>query len=170
MSDVLETILSRRSIRKYTKRIISENHVRRMLDVLMRSPSAADARPWHFVIVDRRGLLDRMGRELDHCEMLLEATLGILVCGDPSLEKIPGFWPQDCAAATENLLIAVNALKFGGVWIGLYPIEERMAVVRRALGIPKKMVPFALASIGYPAERLPPEDRYNARKVHRNGW
>ncbi len=168
--DALENILTRRSIRRFEDRPIPPDTVRRLLDALYASPSAMDARPWHFVVADDRAALRRLERELPHCEMLREAPLGILVCGDPSLERAPGFWPQDCSAATQNLLLAAHALGLGAVWVGLYPMETRMEAVRRAFGVPPPVVPFALAAIGHPAERPPREDRFDAQKLHHNQW
>ena len=134
------------------------------------SPSAMDARPWSFVIVDDRAILRGLSRAMPHCEMLLEAPLGIVVCGEPGRERAPGFWPQDCSAATQDLLLAAHALGLGGVWIGLYPMEARVAAVRRALAVPEFAVPFALAAIGYPAECPEPDDRFDRSRLHENRW
>jgi len=168
--DAIECLLTRRSIRKFTERAVEPDRVRRLLDVLFRSPSAMDARPWSFVVVDDRAILRGLGAAMPHCEMLLEAPLGIVVCGEPGRERAPGFWPQDCSAAVQNLLLAAHAMELGGVWIGLYPMEERVAAVRRALAVPDAAVPFALAAMGYPAERPAPDDRFDRARLHRNRW
>ncbi len=168
--DAMECLLSRRSIRKYADRPVDAAQRRLLLDALFSSPSAMDARPWSFVIVDDRAVLRGLGREMPHCEMLLEAPLGILVCGEPGRERAPGFWPQDCSAATHNLLLAAHAMGLGGVWVGLYPMEDRVAAVRRALAVPETAIPFALAAIGHPAERWPREDRFDATRLHWNTW
>lgn len=166
----LNALLSRRSIRRYRPEPVPAKHVRTLLDVAMRAPSAADARPWHFVVIDRKKQLVELADAMPHCDMLREAPLALLVVGDPSLEKIPGFWMQDTAAATENILLAAHAMGYGAVWIGLHPVEERVAAVRRLLGMPASVIPLALVSVGLPAETLPPEDRYDEGKVHRNAW
>jgi nitroreductase len=170
MMDVIEALMTRCSIRRFEPRPVPEATVARLLDVLHRSPSAADARPWQFVVVDRRDLLDRLDAGMPKCDMLKTAPLAILVCAEPAREKIPGFWPQDCAAATENLLVAVHGLGLGGVWIGLHPVADREDAVRRILGVPEGIVPFALVAIGTPAEQPKIEDRRDPSRVHRNGW
>src|SRR5674536_123839 len=48
---------------------------------------------------------------------------GILVCGDTRNLISPGFWVQDCSAATQNLLIAAHELGLGAVWTGVYPMD-----------------------------------------------
>lgn len=166
----LDALLTRRTVRLYQSAPVPEPFRRNLLEVLSRSPSAADARPWHFVVVDRRDLLDRLERDMPHCEMLRSAPLAILIAGEPDKEIFKGFWPQDCAAAAQNLLLAAHALGLGACWIGLHPEAGRVAAVRAALGLPEAIVPLALVSLGYPAEFPEPQDRWNPAKVHLNGW
>ena len=168
--DVLEALMTRCSIRRFEPRAVPPSAVAQMLEVLFRSPSAADARPWQFVVVDRRDLLDRLDAAMPKCDMLKTAPLAILVCAEPAREKIPGFWAQDCAAASENLLLAAHGLGLGAVWIGMHPVADRERAARGILGIPDDCVPFALVTIGYPAEQPALENRHDDSRVHRNGW
>jgi len=168
--DTLEAIFTRRSIRKFTDQPVAEDTVHTLLRAAMVAPSAGDQRPWHFVVVRDRGRLREMGRRMEGCEMLDTATLGLLVCGDQSLEKIKGFWVQDCAACTMTVLLAAHALGLGAVWVAVYPLEDRLRVVREELNIPENVIPFALVALGHPGEHLPGEDRYDAARVHRERW
>jgi nitroreductase len=93
-----------------------------------------------------------------------------LVCGDSKSEKHKGYWVQDCSAATENLLIAVEAKGLGAVWLGVHPREDRVAGIRKLLGLPEQIVPLSLIPIGYKGEEKPPANRYDASRVHHNGW
>jgi nitroreductase len=77
---------------------------------------------------------------------------------------------QDCAAATENLLLAAHAKGLGAVWLGVYPRESRMAGLKKLLQLPDNIVPFCLVPVGFPGEQKPPADRYDAAKVHQNRW
>ena len=169
--DAMQSLFSRRSIRKYTSAVVSEAAVKEILEAAMSAPSAGNQQPWHFVVIDDRQILDRVPEFHPHSLMCREARLAILVCGDPSLEKHAGYWVQDCAAATQNLLLAVHAEGLGGVWVGVYPREERVIGFRKLLNIPEHVVPFAVIPIGHPAEQKPPRpDRYNEARVHKNAW
>jgi nitroreductase len=99
-----------------------------------------------------------------------EAPLAILICGDTSLEKSPGYWPVDCAAAAENLLLAAHALGLGAVWTGVYPRQQRIEGLRRLLEVPPHVTPHSLIVVGYPAEQPPSQDRYLAERVHQDRW
>ncbi|MBO3804054.1 MAG: nitroreductase family protein [Candidatus Brockarchaeota archaeon] len=168
--DALEAILSRRSIRRYGRREVPDEVVEKLLAAAMSAPSAGNEQPWHFVVIKDRELLDAIPRFHPYSQMLKEAPLAVLVCGDPALEKHAGFWVQDCSAATQNLLIAAHALGLGGVWLGVYPLEERVKGIRNLLKIPERIIPFALVSLGYPEEKKPPANRYDSSRVHINAW
>jgi nitroreductase len=169
MSDFLDLILSRRSIRAYTDEPVTETQVEQMLRAAMSAPSANNEQPWQFVVIDDRALLDTIPEEVHpYSQMLKEAPVAILVCGEPRRQHHAGFWEQDCAAATENLLLAAHALGLGAVWLGVHPREKRVVAMRQLLRLPEYLVPFALISIGHPAEDVPPAERYDPARVHRN--
>jgi len=73
-------------------------------------------------------------------------------------------------AAVEDLLLAGHAKGLGAVWVGLYPVKERMLQMRELLGVPPLVVPLALIPIGHPAESKPPGGRFNVHRIHRNRW
>ena len=75
----------------------------------MAAPSAGNQQPWHFIVIRDREPAQRHPRFHPYAAMAPGAPVGILVCGDPSPEKHAGYWVQDCAAATENLLLAAAA-------------------------------------------------------------
>lgn len=166
----MDAIIARRSIRKYTSSPVPDDVVRDLLRAAMSAPSAYNEQPWHFVVIRDRGVLDGIPEFHPHTRMLHEAPLAILVCCDQNLKKTDWFWPQDCAAATENILIAVQAKGLGAVWCGVYPRQELMDGMRRLLGLPEHITPFSLVSIGYPAEEKPPADRYDESRVHYDRW
>lgn len=169
--ETLKAINTRRSIRKYSDEPVAGDVVDKLLRSGFQAPSAGDARPWHFVVIDEREILLELAARMPGCEMLETARVGILVCAEPRLEEIPGFWPQDCAVATEHILLAAHDLGLGGCWIGLYPVDSRVDATRETLALPEDIVPFALCSLGHPDESLPGEDRCDENKVHRNrGW
>ena len=85
-------------------------------------------------------------------------------------QRWPQFWVQDCSAAVENILIEAVLLGLGAVWLGVYPLDERVQGLRRLLGIPDDVIPFAVVPVGHPAENKEPADRYDPGRVHRERW
>jgi nitroreductase len=168
--DAIEAIRTRRSVRKYEDRPVPEKILRELLAAAMSGPSARNAQPWHFVVLDDPGLLGQIPQFAPNAEMISRAPVAILVCADLSLELSEGYWPVDCAAATENLLLAAHASGLGAVWCGIYPRQARMDGFRRLLLLPEIIVPHSLVVLGYPDERPGPEDRFRPERIHHNGW
>lgn len=166
--DAIEAIMTRRSVRSYTDEPVDESLVRTLLEAAMAAPSAGDQRDWHFIVIDDQSVLDRIPDVHPYASMVPQAPLAILICGDLNQEHHEGYWVQDCAAATQNLLLAAWALGLGAVWLGVYPREERVVAITRLLGLPKHIIPLALVPVGHPAQDQGPESRFDAAKVSRN--
>ena len=168
--DFMQNLLTRRSVRKYTGQPVTQETVEQLLRAAMQAPSAGNGQPWHFIVLSNRELLTAVPKFHPYAKMLPGAALGILVCGDEKEEKYAHRWPQDCAAATQNILLAAHGLGLGAVWLGIYPNKERAQGFRNLLKLPDHIHPFSMVSIGYPAEQPPFEDRYNPERVHYNQW
>lgn len=168
--DTLEAIFSRRSIRKYTDKIIETELVEKIIKAGMYAPSAGNAQPWHFIILTERKYLDKIPDFHPYSQMLKQANLAILVCSDPKLEKYKNRWPQDCSAATMNILLAAHSLGLGAVWVGLYPEEERINGVKKLLNLPEHIIPFSIVPLGYPDEIKSQVDRFKPERIHKNSW
>ena len=168
--DLFEALYKRRSIRKYQDRAVPREVVDKILGAAMMAPSAGDARTWHFIVVDRREEVSAVHDALEHAEPALDAPLAIAVCSDTSLEQFPNNWMLDCSAATENLLLAAHGLGLGAVWIAVWPFEEFVAAARRHFAIPDHVQPLCVVVLGYPAEEVPSEDRFDASRIHAGRW
>jgi nitroreductase len=165
-----DPVLDRRSIRKYTEQAIDDATVEKLLAAAMSAPSAGNQQPWQFVVVRDPEIKKRVPEIHPYSSMVPDAPVAILVCGDPEGGRWYDYWVQDCAAATENILVEACALGLGAVWLGVHPLEERVEGLRQLLGIPASIVPFALIPVGYPAEHKPPSARYQAERIHWGRW
>jgi nitroreductase len=168
--DTLEAIRTRRSVRRYKDQPVAEELVRKLLAAAMSAPSARNAQPWQFVVIDDGRILADIAEINPNAQMARQAPLGILVCGDLALEKSPGYWVVDCSAAVENILLAAHALGLGAVWTGVFPREERIEGLRKLLSLPDGIIAHSLVLVGYPAEQLTPQDRFRPDRIHRNRW
>lgn len=166
--ELIKTIFSRRSIRKYTEESVPDELVTTILEAAMAAPSASNKKPWHFVVVTERDTLNRLADAHKYAKMLQEAPLCVVVCGDESVS--PRFWEQDCSAVTQNILLAAQALGLGSVWCGVHPNEERVHDISEILGITAPVKPLNLIAIGYPAEEKEPRTQYDGSRVHREHW
>ena len=167
---VIDAILKRRSIRRYRRGNVDKSVIKELLIAGMYAPSARNQQPWHFVVTGDRETLGRIMSVHPYASMLSGAALAILVCGDETLELSKGYWAVDCAAATQNILLAAHALGLGAVWLGVYPRRERQDAIREIFSLPGHIHPFALVSVGYPAEEKAVPDRIREDRVHWDQW
>jgi nitroreductase len=169
--ETLEALLTRKSIREYTPQAIPDELVQELLAAAMQAPSAGNQQPWHFILVTGRKQVNALADLLPFGQSLRTAPLGIVVCADLEMIRYPEFWVQDCSAATQNLLLAAHARGLGAVWLGVYPLEERVAGLKQILELPGQVMPLCVVSLGYPAEKPePPAGRYDETRLHHNHW
>jgi len=168
--EIIEGILTRRSIRKYTHQEITKEQIYEVVKAGMYAPSARNQQPWHFVIVDDSELLNKISKIHPYAKMLTEAKWAIIVCGDEQLELSKGYWVVDCSAATQNILLAAHGLGLGAVWLGLYPREERKNAIKDLFQFPDNIQPLSLISIGYPNEEKELPERFKKERIHPNQW
>ena len=164
---VLENIAERKSVRKYLNKSVEEDKIDAMVKAGMAAPSGMDRRPWEFVVVTDREALDSMAAKLPYAKMLTNAPLAIVVCGDTTRSS---YWYLDCSAATQNVLLAAEALGLGAVWTAAFPYEDRIDVVRQNTGLPENIVPLCVIPIGYPDGPQKAKDKFDLQRVHRNKY
>jgi nitroreductase len=169
--ELYEGLISRRSIRKYTGRIIPEEVIKKIIKAGMFAPSANNKRPWHFIVADDRGQMEKIMKVHPYSAMLSGASHAIVVCGDETLQNGPMYYPLDCSAATQNILLAAHSMGYGAVWLGVYPRDERIKSISEIFGLPSHIIPVSIVSIGVP-EKIPADipDRYEPEKIRRNHW
>lgn len=167
---MIEAIRRRRSVRKFLPGAVPAEATETMLRAAMQAPTAGDQRPWVFVVIDDRAILDRVVEFHKSARLCLEAPVAILVCCDLAREKHKGLWEQDCAAAVENMLLQAVDLGLGACWVCLHPRPEREAGMRALVGLPEGIVPFALVPFGRPGEEKGFEDRFDPSRIRRNRW
>jgi nitroreductase len=168
--NTLEAIRTRRSVRNFATKAIPKETIEELLRAAMSAPSAGNEQPWQFLVMDDRKKLDSITKVNPNAKMCKEAQVAIMVCGDTTKEKYPGFWVQDCAAAAQNILLAAHDQGLGSVWTGIYPIEERVQGFKELLALPDNIIPFCLIPLGYPLKEPPQVARFQRERIHYNSW
>ena len=162
----MDMIFSRRSIRKYKNQEVSDEQLELLLRAGMSAPSAMNSQNWEFIVIKNRDHLTELSELNPYHQMLKEAALAIVVCGD--LNKILGeeYWQQNCSAAAQNILTMANSLGLGAVWLGVAPYEDKMQRLIDNLGLPENIKPLNVISIGVPDEFKRPNNNFDEKKIH----
>lgn len=171
--EAIDNILNRRSIRRFDlSKQVDDAYVKIILECACAAPSANNYHPWHFVVIDKREILDSMAELHPYGKMLKTAVLAIAVCSETEREgKTMRYWEEDCAAAMQNILLSATALGLGSVWLGAKRgdngLEERL---KSLLNVPVEISLMAIAAIGWPAETKDSHKGIDPHSLHCNKW
>ncbi len=173
---VYDAIVSRTSVRSYTDQKPSPEVVEKLLRAAMSAPTAGNKQPWEMLVIDDKTIIDQIPAIIGGARMASGAQMVIAVLGSPEKALVPGYWVQDCSAATENLLIAAHAMGLGAVWCGAYPENEsgRVAKMSELLALPEGTFALNVIVIGYPDDaakaKMKVKDKWDPAKVHYNKY
>ncbi len=161
--EVTEAVRKRRSVRKFKKEIeIPDRDIRTILEAAMFAPSALNTRPWEFIVVKDETIKSQLLKAHPACR-LETAPVGIVVCGRPDLQPTHGYWPQDCGAAIENILLQALDLGYGSCWCGCYPTQPRTDSVQKILKT--SAVPVAIVALGVADESPAAKGYFDENRV-----
>ena len=163
-------IYKRHSVRKYKPDLVAQEHLDHILHAGMAGPSAHNVQPWSFVVIDDRKLLNAIADFHQYAKMMYEAPAAVLVCAIREVTDNDLFYQQDIGAAIENMLLAATECGVGSCWCGIHPKTEVEKPFVELLHIPERFFPFAIVALGYMKDEPAASDRFDAARVHHNGW
>lgn len=164
-------IIERRTVRKYKGSEISGTILEQILKAGMFAPYASKKMPFHFVVIKNKETLTDLQKIHPFAKPLETAPVAILVCADNTLEAVDRLYVSDCAAASQNILLAAKSFNLGSCWLGLYPWEEITEKFAEYFSLPENIKPFSLITMGYANEDdMPKPDRFDKEKIHYESW
>jgi len=156
--EVFEAIKRRHSYRNaFLDRNVPREDIEKIILAGIRAPSGKNAQTTSFVAVDNKKLLEEIGQM--HTMKAMRTAKAMIVC---IMDKNPqavyegyAFQIEDCAAAVENMLLAITALGYAAVWIdGWLRLEGRAEKIGKLLNIPQEKFIRVLLPLGVPEEKL----------------
>lgn len=148
----------RRSIRKYTKEKISDEHIRIILDAARVAPSTNNSQPWRFIVVKDQDTKELLTLAASNQRFIANASAIVVILGDRSASccpSNPSQWHiQDTMIAAEHIVLAATALGYGSCWVAMLDARRKddLEVLKTALHIPDGMEVVALVTLGVPNE------------------
>ena len=152
MVEFEEIINTRRSIRQYQDREVSDDDILKILKAGMQAPgSRLGAEPLEFVVVKDRETLLKLGEIKPRVS---KAPVAIVLVANIERAFYKSVWQQDMGAAAENMLLEAVNLGLGGLWNGVAPDEDRMRAIGEIIGIDDitDTKPYCIITVGYPAD------------------
>jgi nitroreductase len=171
-SDAISVIHNRKSVRNFTGESVPQDDIEILLKAAMAAPSAVNCQPWEFIVVTDRKTLDALGDALPFAKMIFKAGAAIIVCGVPAKahKQLNEYAVIDSALASQNILLAAEAIGLGAVWTAAYPYPDRMQSVKTILHIPANIIPLNVIPIGHPTGEDKPKEKFNSGKIHKEKW
>lgn len=165
----MSLMLKRKSVREFKDTPVTKDQIKALLTSAMQAPSAKNQQPWDFIVVDDQTLLQHLSTMHKGSWPLKTAPLAIIPVLRES-DKSPLMTVQDISASVENILLEAVQLELGAVWIGVYPLKERIAHVSEIFHFPKENTPFCIIAIGHPIQQSEVNIRYDEDRIFYNQW
>ncbi len=175
MTDFIETLRQRRSIRIFEEKPLTEEQIELLKEALLRSPTSRGRNPWQFIVVTEKPLLEKLSRAKEHgCGFIANTAIAFVICGD---ETVSDVWIEDCSIAAITVQYAASTLGLGSCWaqIRLRDHDSESSAesyIQKLLNIPQNVRVESVIGIGHPAENKAghpfaslPEGRF-----HQNGF
>lgn len=159
INQTIKDILNRRSTRTFTPEMIEEGKIEMIIKSGLHAPSAHNQQSWHFTVIYNKDLIDELSIETkkilgtfpdkmlkrisenEKFHVFYHAPVVVIVSGKESA-LMPS---EDCAAATENMLIAAESLGIGSCWVGFVKSlfeSEKKESYKEKLSIPEGYKPY----------------------------
>ena len=147
MNIVTTIIKSRHSVRKFKPDPVEENVIRDALECVARAPTAMNHQPWLFGVIKDKETLKKIAEVTEHGKFIRDCPVCFIVFG----EKIETYYLEDCCAATENLILALQAYGVSSCWVA-GDKKSYGDVIRKILGVPEHYVLVSIVAAGNPLD------------------
>src|SRR5579884_1449072 len=143
--DVFEAVRTVLAVRRYQERRVPPDVVRRIVEAGRLTASSMNGQPWHFIIVEDRDTLRRLGALAHTGPYVAQAPLAIVV----AIEKTR-FAVSDASRAIQSMVLTAWSEGVGSNWVGFLGLTG----VKPLLGIPEPLDVLAIVPFGYPARTV----------------
>lgn len=165
-NDVLATIKKRRSVRAFKEDQITAEELQTVLQAAIYAPSAGNQQLWHFTVIQNKQLLAELNTaakagaaqfDNEHIQQMAKNEMFNIFYGASTVILISGkedgmAIESDCAAATQNILLAAESIGLGSCWVNLILFALRGKNgehYKQQLSLPPGYKPFSSVALGY---------------------
>lgn len=171
----IDLVKRRASVRKYLDKPIPPNLLLDCIEAARLSPSACNAQPWKFLIIDNKNTIKTLTKNICHTiysfnKFISDAAALIIVISDKEgfLRKVAGkfkgtnYYLIDIGIACQHLVLQAEELGIGSCWIGWFDQKRLIKTLR----LPKKTKIDIILSLGYYDLKLTnPKNRKSINKI-----
>ncbi len=154
-----DLVKERRSIKKYSAQPVEQKKIDAIIEAALRAPSGRAARPWAFVVVTDKVLLEKLSvAKSAGARFIKDVFAAIVVCADPSRSHL---WIEDCAIAAVSMQYAAHSMGLGSRWTHMRSnkFDDQTSsrdYIAGLLGLPDNLDVECMIGVGYPDETVAP--------------
>ncbi|MFC1508118.1 nitroreductase family protein [Candidatus Omnitrophota bacterium] len=163
--DFFEVIKNRKSVREYSEKIVEKNIVENIINAGRVAATARNEQPWEFVVTYDKEILKKICDMCPNGPFIKDANLLIAV-----FSKDTKYYIEDCSAATQNMLLAIEALGLGACWIA-GDKKDYIENIRKIFGVPAGYKLVSMISVGYSKKATSPKPKKSVQELlHLEKW
>jgi nitroreductase len=160
--DTFACIRTRRTTRAFLPKDVPEETIHRILEAGRLAPSARNQQPWHFVVIQNKGMLKQLSTLCTSGRFIDQASCAVAVVTDPTNR-----WHEiDGARAVQSMELAGWNEGVGTCWIGSLERER----IKELLGIPTHLHLLTILPFGYAVEPNAPRRKTKKRSAEVCHW
>lgn len=192
--ETIPCIKSRRSVRRFSKKEVSVETLKELVDCARHAPDAFGSEPWEFIVLQNKELIGKLLEDrlqmkaapydinsrnfaekegIQNYENMNLPPAMIVLCGDKNRCGYTGSLLCTLSVTAENILLSAHSLGLGACWIYVYDPDtpDTEARVRKVLALPENILVLCFIIIGYPEKKLLPKKLRNLEEIiHWNKW
>ena len=143
--DVFETVRTVLAVRAFQAKPIPVEVIHRIVESAWLTASSINGQPWHFIVVENRDTLKKLGELARTGPYIPQAPLAVVV----AMEQSP-YAVSDVSRAIQSMILTAWSEGGGSNWVGFQNLEQ----VKPLLGIPSEVEVMAILPFGYPVKKL----------------
>ena len=173
MNSVIETILTRRSVRSFSDKAISSEDLSIIAKCAVYAPCARNRQLWNFAVINNRDTIARLAKATAKAigadqSYNFYAPTALIIASAP---RDYNFGREDCSCALQNIFLAAHSLSIGSVWINqlcdCYDHPEVRAILNE-VGVPDDNAVHGMAALGYPAAPVTQQTKNENNIIFKN--
>ena len=159
--DFFEAVKNRKSVREYSDKTVKKEFIEQIIDAGRLAATARNEQPWEFVVISDKEILKKICSMCPNGPFIKDASCLVAV-----FSKDTKYYIEDCSAATQNMLLAIEALGLGGCWVAGDKKDYAEAVIK-IFNAPDGYKLVSMITVGYPKKQEKPHAKKSLKDVLR---
>ncbi len=157
--EFFEAVRNRKSVREYSDKEVKKELIEKIVDAGRLAATARNEQPWEFIVTSDKKTLKKICGMCPNGPFIKDASYLVAV-----FSKDTKYYLEDCSAATQNMLLAIEALGLGGCWVA-GDKKDYAENIRKIFNAPDGYKLVSMITVGYPKKEKKPHAKRSIKEV-----